>query len=118
MRASGSWRHRTTCGRSFERHEFDELPLTIRHALGLRDLPLHHRDPVDRLLIAQARAEGLTSVTADRSMTSYDVPVLAAASLITMPSPQPRAAGGSRWSAQQAGAAACLSRPAEASTSA
>jgi PIN domain nuclease of toxin-antitoxin system len=59
-------------------HGFDGLSLTVRHALGLRDLPLHHGDPIDRLLIAQARAEGLTFVTADRAMSAYDVPILLA----------------------------------------
>ena len=63
-----------------DRHAFAELPLTVRHAMGLRDLPLHHRDPFDRMLIAQARVEGLTFVTADRAMSAYDVPILPASS--------------------------------------
>lgn len=41
--------------------------------LSIALLPMHHRDPFDRLLIAQARAEGLTLVTADRRFESYDV---------------------------------------------
>ncbi|MCA0012745.1 type II toxin-antitoxin system VapC family toxin [Mesorhizobium sp. B292B1B] len=43
------------------------------HAARLRHLPLHHRDPFDRLLIAQAQIEGLTLVTADRHFSAYDV---------------------------------------------
>ncbi|TPK89290.1 MULTISPECIES: type II toxin-antitoxin system VapC family toxin [unclassified Mesorhizobium] len=43
------------------------------HAARLEHLPLHHRDPFDRLLIAQAQIEGLTMVTADRHFTAYDV---------------------------------------------
>ncbi|MBZ9852428.1 type II toxin-antitoxin system VapC family toxin [Mesorhizobium sp. CA13] len=43
------------------------------HAAGLGHLPLHHRDPFDRLLIAQAQIEGLTLVTADRHFSAYDV---------------------------------------------
>lgn len=49
---------------------------SLAHAIALRDLPLHHRDPFDRLLIAQAQVEGLTLVSADRAFGAYDVPVL------------------------------------------
>lgn len=55
-----------------------ELPVTLRHGLAVGQLPLHHRDPFDRLLIAQARCEGLTIVTADRAFTAYDVPIMPA----------------------------------------
>lgn len=48
------------------------------HGLLVAQLPLHHRDPFDRLLIAQARCEGLTIVTADQRFSEYDVPVIAA----------------------------------------
>jgi len=57
---------------------FSELPLTTAHGLALAELPLHHRDPFDRLLVAQARVEGLTLVTADRAMSAYEVPILPA----------------------------------------
>lgn len=60
------------------RQGFSELPVTGVHACAVRDLPFHHRDPFDRLLIAQARVEGLTLVTADRAMSAYDVPILPA----------------------------------------
>lgn len=56
------------------------LSLAPEHGLGIAELPLHHRDPFDRLLIAQARYEGLTIVTADRHFAAYDVPVILAAS--------------------------------------
>jgi PIN domain nuclease of toxin-antitoxin system len=48
------------------------LDVTLAHAVRLRDLPLHHRDPFDRLMIAQALAEGLTIVTHDRAFARYD----------------------------------------------
>jgi PIN domain nuclease of toxin-antitoxin system len=48
------------------------------HGLLVAQLPLHHRDPFDRLLIAQARQEGLTIVTADPRFADYGVPVIAA----------------------------------------
>ncbi|ADV13654.1 type II toxin-antitoxin system VapC family toxin [Mesorhizobium ciceri] len=43
------------------------------HAARLEHLPLHHRDPFDRLLIAQTQIEGLTLVSADRQFSAYDV---------------------------------------------
>ncbi|HEV7163661.1 MAG TPA: type II toxin-antitoxin system VapC family toxin [Solirubrobacteraceae bacterium] len=52
------------------------LGLAPEHGLDLATLPLHHRDPFDRLLIAQARREGLAIVTADPEFTAYDVPVI------------------------------------------
>lgn len=54
------------------------LNLAPEHGLGIAELPLHHRDPFDRLLIAQARSEGLTILTADAHFVRYDVPVLSA----------------------------------------
>jgi PIN domain nuclease of toxin-antitoxin system len=55
---------------------FEELPITAGHAVASADLPVHHRDPFDRLLIAQARLEGLTLVTADAAIRAYDVATL------------------------------------------
>jgi PIN domain nuclease of toxin-antitoxin system len=51
------------------------LPILHAHALHAGELPPHHRDPFDRLLIAQARIEGLTLLTADRDLAPYDVPI-------------------------------------------
>jgi PIN domain nuclease of toxin-antitoxin system len=52
------------------------LPVEKLHCLELLRLPHHHRDPFDRLLVAQARAEGLTVLTADPNFGRYDVPVV------------------------------------------
>ena len=52
------------------------LGLSPDHGLAVATLPLHHRDPFDRLLIAQARQDGLTLVTADTRIHAYDVAVL------------------------------------------
>ncbi len=49
------------------------LGLTADHGLRVADLPLHHRDPFDRLLISQACCEGLTLLTADARIAAYDV---------------------------------------------
>jgi PIN domain nuclease of toxin-antitoxin system len=52
------------------------LPLEFGHLLKLADLPLHHNDPFDRALIAQAAAEGLTIVTRDAAFSQYPVSTL------------------------------------------
>lgn len=52
---------------------FQELPITHAHALAVGVLPPHHRDPFDRVLVAQARIEGLTLVIADSTFAHYDV---------------------------------------------
>lgn len=57
------------------RNRFLPLPVTIRHGDLLRDVPRHHTDPFDRLLIAQALNEGLTILTSDRAFELYRVPV-------------------------------------------
>ncbi len=52
------------------------LPTDFRHYRELMKLPMHHRDPFDRRLIAQARAEGLTLVSCDPQFPAYGVPLL------------------------------------------
>ena len=54
------------------------LALTAVHGLKVSRLPMHHRDPFDRLLIAQALVEGLTVVTPDRRFSDYEVAVVEA----------------------------------------
>lgn len=50
---------------------FDELPVTAAHAARVGRLPLHHRDPFDRLLIAQSLHEPMRFLTLDRTLTRY-----------------------------------------------
>jgi PIN domain nuclease of toxin-antitoxin system len=52
---------------------FHNLPIDFEHALAVRDLPPHHNDPFDRMLIAQAQCEDLTLMTVDPAITPYDV---------------------------------------------
>ena len=52
---------------------FEPLPVTADHAWAVRELPHHHRDPFDRLLIAQARVERLPILTADPAFAAYDI---------------------------------------------
>jgi PIN domain nuclease of toxin-antitoxin system len=60
------------------RHRFSSLPVTVTHALLAGSLPRHHDDPFDRMLVAQARIEGLTLVTRDPRIGSYGVPTIPA----------------------------------------
>lgn len=59
-------------------NRFHPLPVTISHALGVMALPNHHRDPFDRLLIAQAMLEGITFVSRDQHVENYGVPHIVA----------------------------------------
>jgi PIN domain nuclease of toxin-antitoxin system len=58
------------------RHAFGTLVITPLHALAEHDLPVLHHDPFDRLLIAQARLEGLRLVTNDAEIARYGMPML------------------------------------------
>ena len=61
-----------------ENQPFHYLDMTAEHAFKVGELPFHHRDPFDRLLIAQSLVEGLTLVTHDSDIGKYDVSVLGA----------------------------------------
>lgn len=50
---------------------YRELPVTSEHTVAVNDLPHLHRDPFDRILVAQARVEGLTLLTADKLVAKY-----------------------------------------------
>ena len=58
--------------------EFELMPIDYEHAWQVKDLPSHHRDPFDRLLVSQAQIERLTLVTRDAQLKTYDVPILEA----------------------------------------
>ncbi len=58
--------------RELRANRFTPLPIALHHALAVEQLPRHHSDPIDRLLIAQALAERLTLVTADPQFARYD----------------------------------------------
>ncbi|HEX6689055.1 MAG TPA: type II toxin-antitoxin system VapC family toxin [Solirubrobacterales bacterium] len=57
---------------------FELLPISLSHTAAVASLPHHHRDPFDRMLIAQAQVEGLTLVTSDREIRRYPVSTLPA----------------------------------------
>ncbi len=52
------------------------LPIELSHISYLEQLPQHHRDPFDRLIIAQAVVEGMTIVSVDHAFAAYSVPVV------------------------------------------
>jgi PIN domain nuclease of toxin-antitoxin system len=57
--------------RQLAQNHFDLLPVSLEHATGVERLPLHHRDPFDRILIALALAERVTIVSADAALDAY-----------------------------------------------
>ncbi|MGW1661590.1 type II toxin-antitoxin system VapC family toxin [Streptomyces microflavus] len=57
--------------------QFTSLPITAGHGVRADRLPALHRDPFDRILVAQAQIEGMTVVTRDKWIPQYDVPVMA-----------------------------------------
>lgn len=57
-------------------HRMMPLAIQLRHALHVHDLPMIHRDPFDRLLVAQSRLEDLPLLTTDPEIVRYDVAVL------------------------------------------
>ncbi len=57
-------------------HRFTPLAITTEHALAVENLPPHHKDPFDRMLIAQAQIEKLTLVTRDPRIKAYAVPII------------------------------------------
>ncbi len=58
------------------RHRFIPLDITTEHALAVEQLPAHHADPFDRMLVAQARVEKLTLVTHDARLNAYGVAMI------------------------------------------
>lgn len=69
----GRLRPKRTVAVALEQSGFEELPLRLRHAEALGRLPWHHKDPFDRMLVAQALAEGLSLVTRDAAFRPYRV---------------------------------------------
>jgi PIN domain nuclease of toxin-antitoxin system len=74
----GKLRPVRTVSVAVEESGFEELPVRLRHAAALASLPRHHRDPFDRMLIAQAITDRLTIVTRDRAFRAYNAALIAA----------------------------------------
>jgi len=65
----------TLIGEQREKNGLGLLPVLLQHVLALEELSDNHKDPFDRLLIAQAKIEGLTLVSKDEAFRHYDVPL-------------------------------------------
>lgn len=74
--ASGKLEVPTNLEAAMAHSKFHELPIRFAHAVAAGKLPEHHRDPFDRMIIAQAQCERLTVVTQDDHIRRYDVPIL------------------------------------------
>lgn len=75
-RAAGKLVFSGSVATSIGKHGFSRLPITVEHAESAGSLPSLHRDPFDRLLVAQARLENLILVTVDQEILRYRVPHL------------------------------------------
>ncbi len=61
---------------TIDHNGFEDLAITSRHIIETTQLPMHHRDPFDRMLIAQARIESLTLISKDTLFPNYDVALI------------------------------------------
>jgi PIN domain nuclease of toxin-antitoxin system len=75
-RASGKLVFGQAVGRAIAAHGFQPMPITVEHAEYAGSLPQLHRDPFDRLLVAQAQLEGLVLATVDEQILRYKIPHL------------------------------------------
>jgi len=78
-RASGRLEAPGDVAEWIRRQAFSALPIEVEHAILAGELPAHHADPFDRMLVAQARLEELTLVTHDHEIPKYEVTILDAA---------------------------------------
>lgn len=62
--------------RQLAKNRFELLPITVEHTVAIYHLPHHHRDPFDRLLIAQCHVENLSLITNDGLIQQYNVPIV------------------------------------------
>jgi len=74
--ASGKLKIPSVFRQIVDQQPFNWLSITVEHAHALESLPAHHRDPFDRMLVAQARVEGFTVVTHDAVFRKYKIPVM------------------------------------------
>jgi PIN domain nuclease of toxin-antitoxin system len=75
-RSLGKLRTPAGVGSALESEGFALLPIKLGHAEALESLPWHHRDPFDRMLIAQAKVEGVDLVSRDAEIALYEVNLL------------------------------------------
>ena len=71
--ASGKLSLKTTLAEMVSLSGFEVIPIMLPHVLQIGKLPLYHKDPFDRMLIAQAKAENLNLITTDLKIKKYDI---------------------------------------------
>jgi PIN domain nuclease of toxin-antitoxin system len=77
-RAKGTVEAPTDIRPAIASSRFIELPIAVGHAVAAGALPVHHRDPFDRMLVAQAQLESMPIVTADPLLARYEVEIVSA----------------------------------------
>jgi len=76
LKTNPRFKLRTSIKKAFELSGFEILDINFMHVLDMHKLPLYHKDPFDRILIAQAKVEDLTLITADAKIKKYKVKTL------------------------------------------
>lgn len=76
LKANPKFKLRVSIKKAFEIAGFDVLDISLRHVISMHKLPLYHKDPFDRMLIAQANAEGCILITKDPKIKKYKVKAL------------------------------------------
>ncbi len=76
LKTNPDFKLRTSIRKVFSISGFDILPVTLEDSLAVHKLPLYHKDPFDRLLVAQAKVEKLTLITSDTKIFKYRIPLI------------------------------------------
>lgn len=78
LKTNSGFKLKTSIRKAFTISEFGILPISFEHILWEYKLPLHHKDPFDRMLISQAKVEGLTLITSDPKIWQYKLSLIKA----------------------------------------
>lgn len=78
LKTNPGFKLKTTIRKAFMISGFEVLPISFEHALQVNKLPLYHKDPFDRILMAQSLVENLTIITSDQKIWKYHLPLLKA----------------------------------------
>lgn len=78
LKTNPGFKLKTTIREAFTISGFEVLPISFEHALQVYKLPLYHKDPFDRILISQAKIEGLSLITSDKKIWKYKIPLIKA----------------------------------------
>lgn len=76
LKTNSEFKLKTSFEKCFVNLEFEMLEISLSHILELHKLPFYHKDPFDRLLIAQAKSENLKLITIDKKIKKYKLPLI------------------------------------------